>query len=246
MHQTLGTDTGPRRELRTCVASGVLFAAAVVELFLPLLGDRAGPDMVASRRVRRLGCAGAVALLLVLGAACGREPRQPAGRLPDTPPWGLDTVVLPQDEASLVGVLEALPVRVAGYERSSAPIIPEIEGNPITVTYGNGDRLTYPDGNGGAMLAFPADGDVASGFRNFIHNMGARVEAQDLEPGRDLVYLVATFQDAPMGVPPRDVFIAMWGSPGSPWVFEAMAESPEVREALAKSFVETVRGTADA
>ena len=35
MHQTLGTDTGPRWELRARVASSVLFGAGVVGLFLP-------------------------------------------------------------------------------------------------------------------------------------------------------------------------------------------------------------------
>lgn len=35
MHQTAGTDTGPRWELVAYVASSVLFAAAVVALFLP-------------------------------------------------------------------------------------------------------------------------------------------------------------------------------------------------------------------
>lgn len=41
MHQTLDTDTGPRWELRARVASGVLFGAAVVGLFV--MWDRSEP-----------------------------------------------------------------------------------------------------------------------------------------------------------------------------------------------------------
>jgi len=47
--------------------------------------------------------------VVIVAAACGGE----EGKA-EAPPWGLDTVVLPSDEASLRAFAEALPAEVAG------------------------------------------------------------------------------------------------------------------------------------
>lgn len=60
-----------------------------------------------------------VALVIAapLLAACGGGGSPSAGGA-DAPPWGLDSVAIPVDKASIIAAFEALPAEVAGLQRT--------------------------------------------------------------------------------------------------------------------------------
>lgn len=162
-------------------------------------------------------------------AACGGGGSPSAGGA-DAPPWGLDSVAIPGDKASIIAAFEALPAEVAGLQRTRV--------EPLQVSYGPGDELF--------VRAFRADGldpsvrTAARFLDGLAHPPGElQIEETALDPEGELVYVVATGTEdsAP-------AYLAAWGAPDSVWVFAVNADSPRWRAALAEAFVEAVNASA--
>ena len=155
------------------------------------------------------------------------------------PPWGLDGVTQPSDEASVTRVLEAMPTSVAGYERAASY-------DPFRVSYGEpsvaGLRV-LPLGEAAEAEGFPGTAGVY--LRTLADSGEVEIETQRLDPGSELVYVVGTTTastEVPGGatINERTQFLVGWGEPDSEWLFAISADSPEVRMALVEAFVEAV------
>lgn len=175
-------------------------------------------------------------VVCTLLAACGRSdgPAQVDGPAQiDEPPWGLDRVVLPEDETSIDAVLRALPDEVGGYARQPPQV-------PLGVAYGPPD--------GGAIVVaqeVTAAPGVAPGtwstVGEFLTSPGrtddVQLESQGLDPQGAVMWIVATTPPE-VGPLPYGVF---WGSPDSAWLFYLAADSPDVRRELAQAVVRAIR-----
>lgn len=165
-------------------------------------------------------------------AACDQD-RRPQ------PPWGLDGVTQPSDEASVTRILEAMPDSVAGDERAAS-------FDPFRVTYGEpsvaGLRV-LPLGEGAEAGGFPA---TAGAYLQTLADSGeVEIETQRLDTGSALVYVVGTTTAStkvPGGasITERMQFLVGWGEPDSEWLFAVSADSPEIRVALVEAFVDAV------
>jgi hypothetical protein len=172
-----------------------------------------------------------VAVVLLL-AACGR-----AGA--SDPPWGLDSVTQPSDQASVDRVLAAMPDAVAGMKRA-APIDLRL------VSYGQGNTLTVRVLQLGESATGEGLPTTAGGFlQGLVDPAGeVEVEAQHLDASSDLVYVVCIVTESFAGGGSQHEarrYAIAWGAPDSEWLFTAVADSPENRVALVEAFVNAAR-----
>lgn len=174
-------------------------------------------------------------LFVVIVAACGGEERETA-----SPPWGLDTVVLPRDEASLRALAAALPAEVA--ERALAD-------REFSRGARYGARYTAPgkpEAFVGAVIRENVEGFepgmtvarylelLVRGFEeDGIEGAPVEIEARALDPAGPLVYLV--WNSARDG---HSWYAASWAEPDGGWLFSASADTAETRTALVTAFVE--------
>lgn len=177
----------------------------------------------------------AQALVWLPLAACDRTGSQAL-------PWGLDGVTHPSDEASVRRALEAMPTAVAGRERSAS-------SDPFRVSYGEhgiAGLRALRLGEAAKAEGFPATaGDY---IRSLADSGEVEIEAQRLDPGSGLVYLVCTTttsEEAPGGATVDEMteFFLGWGDQDSEWLFAVSADSPEVRTALVEAYLDAVRSS---
>lgn len=174
-------------------------------------------------------------LFVVIVAACGGEERETA-----SPPWGLDTVVLPRDEASLRALAAALPAEVA--ERALAD-------REFSRGARYGARYTAPgkpEAFVGAVIRENVEGFepgmtvarylelLVRGFEeDGFEGAPVEIEARALDPAGPLVYLV--WNSARDG---HAWYAASWAEPDGGWLFSVSADTAETRTALVTAFVE--------
>ena len=185
----------------------------------------------------------AAAFILVLalwGAACqSDEPETSSsggqsGSISSEPPWGLDTVPMPDDAQAVQDTLEALPKRLDGLDRA--------EVMATEVRYGDGSTFVRAIDLAQAQAeGFPS---TAPAYLGLLASSGeVEFEKKETNPNAGFVYLVNknTAKDSPDAAP-RETFDAAWGAAGGAWLFVASAGSAEERVALANAFLAAVRG----
>lgn len=180
-------------------------------------------------------------LFVLILAACGGEERETA-----SPPWGLDTVVLPRDEAALRALAAALPAEVAGRAladrefstgarygaRYAAPGKPEAFVGAVIRENVEGFE---PELTATGYLEVLASGFEEHGFEG----TPVEIEARASGPEAPLAYLVWTST--------RDGhpwYAVSWAEPDGDWLFSVSADAPETRAALVAAFSEAVRAAA--
>lgn len=190
-------------------------------------------------RVR--SAATALILVLALGAAtCQSDepatspsgPTAHTGSPPSKPPWGLDTLAMPDDAQAVEDTLEALPERLDGLDRGAVMATEVLYGDGSTFV--RAIELEQAQAEG-----FPS---TAPAYLGLLASSGeVVVEEKETNPNAGFVYLVSmnTAQDSP-DAEPRETFDAAWGAAGGQWLFVASATSAEKREALANAFLEAV------
>jgi hypothetical protein len=164
-------------------------------------------------------------VILVALAGCGDDGGAPTGE-PDTDPYGLATLALPAIDVAILEVLGAMPEAISGLPKTLAE-------SELLVAYGALNTLVaipFPSGGGGIGLA--------EDLSRFQSEPGATVEASNLDPAADVVWLTGSFTDqGGAGV----VHIAVWGAPDGNWAFNASASTPQMRDSMVNAFVEAVR-----
>jgi hypothetical protein len=172
-----------------------------------------------------------------LGAVgCSSDDEQPSATTKSTgapssePPWGLNTIDMPDDAQSVQATFEAFPEEIGGVRRAGV--------SPNEVSYGDGSTFVRAIDLAQAQAeGFPS---TAPAYLGLLASSGeVVVEEKETNPNAGFVYLVSmnTAQDSP-DAEPRETFDAAWGAAGGGWLFVASANSAEEREALANAFLE--------
>jgi hypothetical protein len=158
----------------------------------------------------------------VLAAACGDDD---AGSVQiDEPPWGLTGIEMPDTEAEVIAVFEAMPA-IDGHQPVSG--LDEDFGLPYVTYY------QYEEGEGEEL--------EVKGLR-----IGAAPEPEPLkvfewniEPSAvadgDLLWTTTSFADA-------EDFGLIWAASDGSWLFYASADTAEVRVKLVHAFVTAAGG----
>jgi hypothetical protein len=173
-----------------------------------------------------LGVASLV-LVAVLLAGCGRSANGRSGS--SEPPWGLDGVTLPSDEAAVTRVIAAMPDTVAGQER--------VDRSPYEAEYEQMKLRAVRLGGQSQEDGFP--GTVRGYLEQLVDSGELDLQTQRLEPKDDLVYLTAT-----TSANDETVYVMAWGEPDSEWLFSLSADSMEGRLALVAAFVDAATSAA--
>ena len=141
----------------------------------------------------------------------------------DSLPYGLDSVDLPESDAEVSAVFDAMPPELEGLSRA--------EDVGAVARYG-GELNTLAAGLAADFDAETVLGDLSA----FEDEPGAEVEASDLEAEAGVVWLFGSFEDEGGA---GTVFVASWGEPDGEWIFSVNAETPELRAALVRAFIES-------
>ena len=174
-------------------------------------------------------------LLLLAVTSCG-------GELSDEPPWGLDTIELPDREAEVAAVFAAFPDEIDGFSRWSihrtGVSYGELDPDGVAVDpYALGFINSLPLEQVIEMVA-PLDTDwttiewltwVASPTSPF-----PPVEASALDPSRELVWVATREADRPEK---PGVFMVHWAKPDGSWTFSLQANSEAGRRQLVDAFL---------
>ena len=159
------------------------------------------------------------------------------------PPWGLEGVDQPSDEATVTRILEAMPDALSGRNRSAS-------SDPFRVAYGEEGTATLRAMRLGEQAAAEGFPGTAGEFLQQLAASGEiEIEARRLDPASDLVYLVGktTVSTEIPGrglINERTEYLMGWGEPDSGWMFTTAADSPGIRRALVEAFIEAVQSTA--
>ncbi len=150
------------------------------------------------------------------------------------PPWGLNTIDMPDDAGAVQATFEAFPQELGGLQRADV--------SPTEVTYGDGSTFVRAIDLAQAQAdGFPS---TAPAYLGLLASSGeVEVEEKETNPNAGFVYLVNTntAQDSP-DAEPRGTFDAAWGASGGAWLFVASAGSAEERAALAAAFLDAATG----
>lgn len=181
---------------------------------------------------RTIGLFVATQVLVGLLAACDRSSTEP--------PWGLDDVTQPADEASVLQVLESMPAFVDGRERSGQP-------DPLRVSYGEGDATLRAIRLGEAAEAEGFPGTAGEFLQMLAQSGEIEPDSQRIDR-RGLMFIVSI--ETPTEVQPEGTtvdlpteYVIGWGEPDSEWMFTVSADSPQMRVAVVEAFVDTVLST---
>lgn len=160
-------------------------------------------------------------------------------------PYGLGTVTLPDDIVGITALFARLPATIADVPRASTP---DHEGGRVIAAYGTvdpifGSPLTLQALNFATGDFFPREFTVA----DFVASAADTSDYDAQEFGLDgtLAWVRAETRVGVAGDKPgtptmsRTVYTLAWGHATSPWLFGALADSPEGLEALVRVFVET-------
>ena len=154
----------------------------------------------------------------------------PAGSPSPEPPWGLNTIDMPDDAQAVQTTFEAFPEELGDLSQADV--------SPTEVSYDDGSTFVRAiDLEQAKAEGFPA---TAPAYLGLLASSGeVEVQEKETNPNAGFVYLVSTntAQDS-AGADPRTTFDAAWGAPGGAWLFVASATSAEEREALANAFVD--------
>lgn len=193
-------------------------------------GCEGPPGILEEMNARRTLVAPLLALLTLVGAAsCTSDEDAPAttgGVASDQPPWGLETTPVPASQAEIDAVLGAMPTELDGLSGVVA-----------------GNEIGYGDGGmgevSGSMETFlrvmtiggEDFGEGAPFIDAIVQAGGIEIEAQDLDPDAQVVYVAGTTPTG--GVEYASV---MWAEPTAPYVLLIQGTSPEQRAVLVAAY----------
>ena len=171
-------------------------------------------------------------ILALLVGACATTQTEVAS-LPTDPPWGLDSVDLPDDADAIAEVFAAMPA--------------EVDGVPLEMADGDGVNLQGADERhlqlrvlGLADLReFAGTPDLTvTDFLSVLVDSGELETAEsELDDSKPLVWVAST------GRGNGELFHdAAWAAPDGAWLFSASAESPEARIELIHAFINAIQG----
>lgn len=202
-----------------------------------------------------------------VGTSAVAQVATPEPVLPErTAPYGLGEMELPDDAESIWAVFEQLPVVVGGEVVSLVePTSPF--SRSFTVGYGDYSRRGFIQQ---CMVFFVLDVTTALGGPPYRTAEDVVVDWSGSSPpdedgfgmivegaGRDgelvwgqdvsMSWIMRIDADNPADPPvPVPMFEMRWGIASSPWVFTALATTPEDRDALVAAFVTAAGGTPEA
>jgi hypothetical protein len=184
----------------------------------------------------------AVLALLVAGLAAGAcGGAGTGGELSDVPPWGLDTVEMPDTQEDVEVAFASFPEEVGGRSRSGWGRGAVYGESVVAWSIGAMDSETLQTPNPGEETAAGWVADFAS------RPGGATVEASAVDLNGDLVWVASSAvmqdlsEDPPVGGP---IYMLSWAKPDGSWAFSLQADSEAGRKALAHAFVTATVGTA--
>jgi len=223
-------------------------------------GDTGRPGRESGEPLRRSSAAGDAirSKSTVIAATLGLLPLLTACGLGATggPPWSLDGVPLPNDDNSIQRTIHRMSTVSTKYDLTFLPGDREPPSlfalRPLGLEVYRVDadghlgvgRASSEWGDEWRVAGIPVPMDARGGlpgnaaleflrdFTERVQAAGGRVDAQDLEPDVNMVW-VATEMAGTHGF--------VWGAPASPWVFEGAAESQANVAKLVRAFAEAAR-----
>ncbi len=170
-----------------------------------------------------------VLVLVLLAGACATTQTEVTS-LPTEPPWGLDTVDLPDDADAIAEVFAAMPAEVDG--------VPLETTAPEFVAYGADEHLLLGVLGVADIRDFSGITDMTvTDFLSGLVNSGELETAEsELDDSKPLVWVASTNRGN------GDLFHdAAWAAPDGEWLFTASADSPEARTELIHAFINAVQ-----
>lgn len=145
------------------------------------------------------------------------------------PPWGLDTIVMPDSPKAIEALFAALPGELGGQVRQDVP--GRFEG-AHAVEYGSWIRT---------LRATPISAVTTATGREltpleWLEMMAAGVEGDVEDIALDADTALAWIASAEQA-DEETAYLAAWCVPGDAWYFEAVADSPAARLELIESFI---------
>lgn len=156
--------------------------------------------------------------------------------LPAEPPWGLDTIVLPDTADSIGHVLDAMPTEIDGVQ------VTVKDGQTVSYEGADGRSLTINVLPLSDLREFSGVPDMTpTDFLSALVESGEleSVEFQDLE--NEVLALIAGTGRG-NGVLQ---YLASWADPNGEWFFNLTADTPEARRELAYAFINAVEGSTE-
>ena len=155
------------------------------------------------------------------------------------PPWGLTEIDMPDTEAEVIAVLEAMPPID---DRQPTVLVDEVamfyEGTP-----------DEPPGVYRSVTVLPADEPPSPGeFVGLIEEViadadadeGVTVEASAIDPAEPLIWVVIDDAETDDGIP---AYYMAWADPEGSWFFQAIGDTSEFRQSLIEAFVDAAGGS---
>jgi hypothetical protein len=171
-------------------------------------------------------------------------------------PFELSDIALPADVENILAVLIAMPGEVLGMSRGTDPA--NLDFYPAQVGMGYEGRAEKWGGVWARNVADPRYSWPYATGAEFVaaHNderqgLLTRKDVTDGSVDRGLTWLEYTEhfssdhydEDGNPMQPPSTTYILAFGRDDSPWAFQVSGSSPEMRDAVALAFVETVKRT---
>ncbi len=178
-----------------------------------------------------------VLLLALTTGACGGAGT--GGELSDVPPWGLDTVEMPDAQEDVEAVFASFLEEVEGRSRSGGGRAAVYGESVVPWSIGAMDSADLQTPNPGEETAAGWVTDFAS------RPGGATVEASAVDLNGDLIWVASgaviqdLSEDPPVGGP---IYMVSWAKPDGSWAFSLQADSEAGRKALVHAFVTAAGG----
>jgi hypothetical protein len=163
----------------------------------------------------------------VLTAACGDGDAESVRS--DEPPWGLTGIEMPDTEAEVIAVLQALP----GIDGRQPTFEMDEDFSIASAIYDESEE----EGAFGVVINAAPDSAPLESFAAF-EATGGNIEASAGDPDGDLIWMA-------FGPSPEDEFESFalwWADPDGSWGFLAVADTAEVRIELVHAFITAAGG----
>ena len=167
--------------------------------------------------------------LALLVGACATTQTEVAS-LSTEPPWGLDTVDLPENADAIAEVFAAMPAEVDG--------VPLEIADSEFVAYGADEHLQLGVLGLADIREFSGITDMTvTDFLSGLVNSGELETAEsELDDSKPLVWVASTNRGN------GDLFHdAAWAAPDGEWLFTASADGPQARSELIHAFINAVQ-----
>ncbi len=154
------------------------------------------------------------------------------GPLPGDPPWGLDSIELPDNARAAEAVLSEMPGSIGAMD--------QINLDQLSARYaGGGENVSIHIGTMDEARQFAGDPDITLvEFMTALLGSGdlEAVEGSEVDPNQSLVWASVSVRAGE-----QIIYAATWGKPDGEWAFNVEASSPEARRDLIHAFVSAVQ-----